>query len=243
MTTSLAWITGASSGIGAALARTVPLPDPHVIDLSRSGGTPGTEHVPADLATPEGWRAVAAHFAERLASFEGERVALVHAAGTLTPIGFAGEVDDHAYEHNVVLNSAAPQVLGHAFIRAVRDAGFGGRADLVILSSGAARKPYPGWSSYSAGKAAVDAWVSAVGQEQDLRGGRIRVISATPGTVATPMQAEIRETPEEQFPARQKFIELYESGSLRDPDDAAMALWGLLDDDLDNGAVVDIRGR
>ena len=243
MTTSLVWITGASSGIGAALVRTVPLPDPHVIDLSRSGGTPDTEHVPADLATPEGWHEVAAHFADRLRGFDGERVAFVHAAGTLTPIGFAGEVDDAAYEHNVVLNAAAPQVLGHAFIRAVRESGFAGRADLVILSSGAARKPYPGWSSYSAGKAAVDAWVGAVGQEQDARGGQIRVISATPGTVATPMQAEIRETPVEQFPARQKFIDLYESGSLRDPDDAAAALWSLLDDDLANGAIVDIRDR
>ncbi len=243
MTSSLVWITGASSGLGAALTRTVPLPEPHIIDLSRSGGTPGAEHVAADLATPQGWHDVAVHFSQRLAGFNGERVAFVHAAGTLTPIGFAGEVDDVAYEHNVVLNSAAPQVLGHAFIRAVRDAGFGGRADLVMLSSGAARKPYPGWSSYSAGKAAVDAWVRAVGQEQDARGGRIHVISATPGTVATPMQAEIRETPEERFPARQKFIDLYESGSLRDPDDAAAALWGLLDEDLDNGAIVDIRDR
>ena len=240
MTDTIAWISGASSGIGAALAATVPFEDAHIIDISRSGGSGASEHVPADLADPSAWAAVGAHFRARLDAFDGSRALFVHSAGMLDPIGFAGEVDDTLYTTNVLLNSAAPQVLGHHFLRAVDESGFGGRADIVMLTSGAAKNPYPGWSSYSAGKAAVDAWVVAAGEEREARGGRVRVVAIGPGTVATPMQAAIRATPIEDFPRRAKFIELHETGSLAEPADAARTIWGMLDD-LPNGAVTDVR--
>lgn len=241
MVDTLVWISGASSGIGAALAATVPLPSPRVLDISRSGGTAGTEHVPADLSDPAAWAAVGAHFASELAGFRGDRAVFVHCAGLLRPIGFVGEVDDDAYATNVLVNSAAPQVLGHLFLRALTDSGFAGRADLVMLSSGAATKPYAGWSSYSAGKAAIDAWVSAAGQEQEARGGRCRVLSVAPGVVATPMQEQIRQVSERDFPQVGKFQELHASGSLRPPEVASRDIWALLDRSLANGARVDAR--
>ena len=108
------WISGASSGIGKALADNVPWPDPRVIDISRRGA-PGVEHVEADLSDPASWPTVAESFERELADFSGERVVFVHAAGSVQPIGFAGEVDTEAYTRNVLLNSAAGQVLGHAF--------------------------------------------------------------------------------------------------------------------------------
>ena len=235
--TSLVWISGASSGIGSALAATVPFPDARVIDISRSGGASGTEHLPADLSDPSSWAAVEAHFVAQLDGFAGERAVFVHNAGTLDPMGYAGAVDSEAYRTNVLLNSAAPQALGHAFLRAV--AGADCDAHLVMLSSGAASRAYEGWSSYCAAKAAVDQWVRTVGLEQGADG--CRVVAVSPGTVSTSMQAQIRATDEAVFPAKQKFVELYESGSLTDPEDAARGIWGLLDRDLDNGAVVDLR--
>ena len=241
MSDTIAWISGASSGIGAALAATIPFDDAHIVDISRSGGTAGAEHLPNDLADPASWSAVGAHFRARLDTFTGRRALFVHSAGMLEPIGFAGEVDDGAYSTNVVLNAAAPQVLGHLFLRAVDESGFSGRADIVMLTSGAAKNPYPGWSSYSAGKAAVDAWVTAVGQEREQRGGQVRVVAIGPGVVATPMQAQIRATPVEDFPRRQKFVDLFESGGLASPEDAARAIWSRLED-LPNGAVTDVRG-
>ena len=243
MTTTLIWITGASSGIGAAMAASVPFEDAELVDVSRSGSPHADAHVAADLADPSGWEAAAADFAARLARFDGERAILVHCAGTVEPTGFAGEVDAAAYRTNVLINSAAPQVLGDAFLRAVRDSGFAGRADVVMLTSGAARKPYAGWTSYSAGKAAVDAWVHAAGQEQDARGGRVRVLSVAPGVVATAMQETIRATPAEQFPSVQRFVDLHASGELREPVDVAADIWAVMDEGLDNGAVVDVRRR
>jgi benzil reductase ((S)-benzoin forming) len=131
---TLLWISGASSGIGAALAQTVPYADAHVVDISRSGGTPGTEHLPADLADPAAWSAIAAHFHVRLAEFDGSHVAFVHAAGLLLPIGFSGEVNHSQYRTTVMVDSAAPLVLGDAFLNALEASAFDGTADLVFLS-------------------------------------------------------------------------------------------------------------
>lgn len=237
---TLIWITGASAGFGAALAATAPQPS-RLIDVSRSGGTPGTTHLAADLADPASWPTVAASFHDELAEFDGGRVVLVQNAGTISPVGFAGEVDDDAYRTNVLLNAAAPQVLGHAFLRALRESGFAGRSELVMISSGAARNPYPGWSAYSAGKAALDAWVRAVGEEQRARGSGCRVLSLSPGVLATAMQEQIRETPEHDFPRVAKFRELHAEGGLRAPSDAARDTWRLLDTDVAGGDVVDLR--
>ena len=238
MTATLLILTGASRGIGLALARTNPFPGARVIDISRRGGA-GFEHLPADLSTPEGWRAAAELFDREVVGFAGERVVFVHAAGTLEPIGFAGEVDPEGYRRQVLLNSAAPQILGDAFLRAARRTE--ARCHGILISSGAARNVYPGWSAYCAGKAALDQWVRTAGAEQRLRGDRIRLLAVAPGVVATAMQEQIRRTPERDFPQVRRFVELHERGELRSPEDAARDIWKLLDRDLENGAVVDLR--
>jgi benzil reductase ((S)-benzoin forming) len=238
MTDTIVWISGASAGLGAALAATVPFEGARIIDISRSGGAPGTEHLPADLADPASWAAVEAHFLAQLGGFDG-RAVFVHNAGTLRPIGFAGEVDSPGYRAQVLLNSAAPQALGHAFLRAVSAAGC--RADLVMITSGAAQKPYEGWSAYCAGKAAVDMWVRTAGLEQERRNGRCRVVAVAPGVVATAMQEQIRATSEDDFPAVGKFRDLHETGQLYDPEESARGIWSLLDREVANGAILDLR--
>jgi NAD(P)-dependent dehydrogenase (short-subunit alcohol dehydrogenase family) len=237
MTASLIWISGASGGIGQALARTVPWESARVIGISR---TPLGEidHLEADLSDPASWPEVDRSFREELEGFTGDRVVFVHAAGTLDPMGFVGEVDTDTYTRNVILNSASPQVLGQMFVAAVRDVA--ARRHLVILTSGASKSVYPGWSSYGAAKASVDQWVRNVGAEQSSRGG-VQVMAIAPGTVDTGMQALLRQTSADDFPSRQKFVDLHAAGKLADPDAVARDIWSLLDRDLDNGSVVDLR--
>src|SRR4030095_16949677 len=81
----LIFISGASSGIGLAMARSVPYAGARVIDISRRGAA-GIEHFPAALAGPAEWNRVAALFAKEMTGFAGERVVFVHSAGTLDPI-------------------------------------------------------------------------------------------------------------------------------------------------------------
>lgn len=238
MAKSLVFISGASSGIGLALARSVPFPDARVVDISRRGAT-GFEHVAADLGDPAGWRALDELFEREIPGFAGERVVFVHSAGTLEPIGFAGAVELEAYARQVLLNSAAPQVLGAAFLAAARRTE--AACHLVMISSGAASNVYEGWSAYGAGKAAVDQWVRTAGAEEARRGGRCRLLAVAPGIVETAMQARIRATAPEDFPEVARFVELHERGELRAPEEVAPEIWALLARDLPNGAVVDLR--
>jgi benzil reductase ((S)-benzoin forming) len=236
-------ITGGSAGLGAALLAAAP-PGARRLDVSRSG--PGEDprladvvHVPADLADPASWERVGGTVAGEVEALRPGRVTVIHAAGTLAPIGFAGEVDADAYRHNVLLNSAAGQVLGHHVLAALRD--LDARRELVLVSSGAARTAYPGWSAYGAGKAALDHWVRAVGLEQAHRGG-VRVLAVAPGVVATAMQEAIRGTDERDFPNVARFHRLHDEGELEDADDVARRLWALLDaDEPPTGSVVDLR--
>ncbi|HEX6298998.1 MAG TPA: SDR family NAD(P)-dependent oxidoreductase [Acidimicrobiia bacterium] len=234
----LVFITGASSGIGLALARSVPF-EASVVDVSRSGPPNNSiGHLAADLSDPGTWEKVGSEMVRLIEMNDSDRVVFIHAAGTVNPIGFAGEVDDDAYSSNVILNSAAGQVLGHYFLKAVHDRE--GTFDLVMISSGAATSVYPGWSSYGAGKAALDHWVRSVGAEQVERGG-VRVAAIAPGVVATDMQDEIRDTPERDFPKVDRFHSLYEDGVLSEPEDAAERIWTVIERGVDPGSVVDVR--
>src|SRR5262245_9982988 len=238
MRESLVFVSGGSSGIGAALIRTLPFSPARVFDVSRRGAS-GCAGLRADLADPAAWPGVAELFRREMDGFAGERVVFAHAAGTLDPIGFAGEEEPARYTRAVLLNAAAPQVLGDAFLRAAR--GTRAPCHLVMIGSGAARNVYPGWSSYGAGKAAVDQWVRTAGAEQDLRGGHCRALSVSPGLVATAMQEQIRATPPSRLPGVGRFVEAFEKGELRDPVRVAREIWSLLDRGLANGAVVDLR--
>jgi benzil reductase ((S)-benzoin forming) len=234
----LVFITGASSGLGQALARAVPFPA-NVVDISRSGPSDDSiGHVTADLSDPSNWPDVGAAMARMIGESDPGRAVLIHAAGTLTPLGFVGEVDGDAYADNVVLNSASGQVLGHYFLEAVL--GRAGDHTVVMISSGAAGSVYPGWSSYGAGKAALDHWVRHVGAEQKVRGGA-RALAIAPGVIATSMQRQIRDTPEKEFPKVDRFHQLREEGRLASPNEAAAKVWRAIESDVETGSVIDVR--
>ncbi|HSK96882.1 MAG TPA: SDR family NAD(P)-dependent oxidoreductase, partial [Euzebyales bacterium] len=199
------------------------------------------EHLPADLTDPAAWSAIAAHFQVRLADFDGDHVAFIHAAGAVTPIGFSGEVNHAHYRATILLNAAASPVLGDAFLNALETSGFDGTADLVFISSGAAQRPVEGWSAYCAGKAAQDMWVRTVGAEQARRGRGRRLLAVAPGVVATAMQEQIRATDERDFPDVERFHRLHKEGALLEPHDSASRIWEVVRSDARSGAVVDIR--
>lgn len=232
-------ISGGSSGLGLALAKSTPFPA-RIVDISRTGPPTGAgiDHIAADLAETAVWPKVTSQISDLVDFEDPERAVLIHAAGTLQPIGFAGEVDSDGYARNVVLNNAAGQILGDTFLRAVH--GRSGTYDLVMVTSGAASSTYPGWSSYGAGKAALEQWVRYAGEEQKIRGG-VRVSAIAPGVMDTEMQTEIRGMRAEDFPSVDRFRELHERGELVDPDDAARRMWDAIESGLEPGSVIDLR--
>ncbi|MGH8946369.1 MAG: SDR family NAD(P)-dependent oxidoreductase [Acidimicrobiia bacterium] len=238
----LVFVTGASRGLGLSIARGVPFPA-RVVDISRSGPPDGDgfEHIEADLAEPTSWALVGERLREITDEADPHRLMLIHAAGTLSPIGFAAEVDFAAYQENVLLNSAAGQVLGQAFLRLAVERE--GERALVMISSGAASSVYPGWSAYGAGKAALEQWVRNAGAEQRRRGG-VLVAAFAPGVIDTAMQEEIRSVSAEDFPDVERFRRLHNEGDLIDPKVAAERFWKTIESGgVTPGSVIDLRDR
>lgn len=241
--TQLTMITGASSGIGAELAKQAEAAGHVVATVSRRPG-PG-QHLAADLSDPAAWSEVGDWIAELVESESWQRVVFIHNAGTLDPVGFAGEVDSDAYVQNVLLNSASPQVIGDRFIAIAERAGV--TAQFQVISSGAGKRPFLGWSSYCAGKAAADMWVRAAGLERAERNSNVTVVSCGPGVVDTDMQALIRSQDERSFPLVEQFQGM--ESQLASPADVAAKLLALAATDaggsvgsmtLENGAVIDV---
>ena len=230
-------ITGASSGIGRNLADAAAADGAQVATLSRRPG-PGN-HLTIDLGDPDRWPTVVGWITELVSERDHPHISFVHNAGTLEPIGFAGEVDLDGYRNNVLVNSAAGQVLGAGFLAAMAGRRTSATGLLIMMSSGAGKHPYPGWSSYCAAKAALDMWVRTVGLEQAQRlddpstgrpdNGRspVTVASIAPGVVATAMQDMIRNQDEGRFPNVDRFRDLHRDGSLADPAEVGAKFWRL----------------
>ncbi len=196
------------------------------------------EHISADLSDPDSWPPVASQIESMFLELRPTRSVFVHSAGSLTPISHVADADVPSFTRNVLLNSAAGQVLGMVYLKALT--GSEGIHDLVMISSGAASNAYPGWAAYGAGKAALDHWVRAVGLEQKIRGS-VRVSAIAPGVLDTPMQAEIRDSNETDFPSVDRFRRLKSEGNLVSPEDAAHKMWRLIESGLETGSVVDLR--
>jgi NAD(P)-dependent dehydrogenase (short-subunit alcohol dehydrogenase family) len=237
--TTLTMVTGASRGIGAAVAAAAEA-DGAVVATCNRGRSDAAHQLTADLSDPTTWAELARWYDDLVDRLNPDRCVVVHNAATLTPIGFAGATDPGDYQANVLLNSAAPQVIGSAVLATAHRTGT--PTVLVQLTSGAGKTPYPGWSSYCAAKAAVDMWVRAVGTERSEGDQLVRVVAVAPGVVATDMQAEIRTSDVDAFPEVERFQSMHDDGQLADPADVGRRLWELADRGTwTSGEVLDLR--
>ena len=201
MTTNIVWITGATSGIGEALARTCPWPDTEIISVSRREH-PDHETVRFDLTDMESWDAVGEHLTARLAAFR-RRARGVHPqrALLLGRAAYMGEGDPANNQDEIIANTVAPLVLGDMFIRAAQPAVDAGvDCGLVQISSASARIAYPGLAIYGASKAAMEQWVRAVRAEREDRGKGPWVSAIRPGLRRHPGGASRRRAPGGHLP-------------------------------------------
>ena len=230
MAASIVWITGATQGIGAALARSVPYSEARIINISRRTH-PELETVQADLTDPASWARIIDHVQSELASFQGERAIFIHNASYYSVSGAAGAIDPVEQHKQVFANAAAPLVLGDAFIRACHG---GFESGLVMISSAMARHPMEGNAVYCAGKAAMEQWVRAVRAEQRRAQAGPWVIAIRPGFVATERvldQASDTGAAGAGYPGRAAMAAALASGQYLTPEDSAGQIWDLLPPD------------
>jgi benzil reductase ((S)-benzoin forming) len=231
---TIVWITGATSGIGEALAATVPWSAARVISIARRQHA-SLESIQADLADPVGWDAIERHLEHELAGFDGKRAVFVNNAFLPQPTGFVGEVDGDAYRRHMLANATAPLVLGEMFLRHLPAGVEGG---VVMISSAAARVPYAGRAGYGAAKAAMEQWVRTVRLELELRGSSSWAVAIRPGAVDTPAMRDDAEVSADDFPVAPEVKRLLEAGLVDSAEVAARRIWDVLPPAADTPPVV-----
>jgi NAD(P)-dependent dehydrogenase (short-subunit alcohol dehydrogenase family) len=216
-----ALVTGASRGLGLALARRLvdrghPVilvarnREPLEAEAARLRARGGIAHaVVGDVGRPEDARSIAAQ-ASALVSRIG---LLVHDASTLGPLPMPSLADTRPEDLQAVLevNLLGPFRLTRALLGGLA---LGEGGTVLHVSSDAAVEAYPGWGAYSVSKAALDhlsrVWAAELSQ------AGVRMLSVDPGEMNTGMHADA--------------IPDADPATLADPDEVAGRIVALLDD-------------
>jgi benzil reductase ((S)-benzoin forming) len=214
-------VTGASRGLGHALARALFVPGTQLLTMSRGP----CELAPLAGAEHEGWQVDLAEplpLAERLDAWlhrlPGARlrsIVFVHNAATLSTPAALGEVPLPELVRAARVNLEAPLLLSAAFLRATT--GWTGRKQLLFISSGLGRSAMAGAASYCATKAGLDHLARALALEEAARPNGAHVVSLAPGVIDTDMQVQLRGADPAAFVARSRFVDLHQGGQLLSP--------------------------
>jgi NADP-dependent 3-hydroxy acid dehydrogenase YdfG len=176
----LALVTGASRGIGAAVAEA--LAPTH--DLLLGGrDTAALRAVAADLPAAREWAVDLVDpsaLADAVADIDRLDV-LVHSAG-IGPLGTVEESSAEQWRRTFEVNVVAVAELTRLLLPALRAA----RGQVVCINSGAGFTARPGWGSYAASKFALRAFADVLRAEEAGHG--VRVTSLHPGRTDTDMQ-------------------------------------------------------
>ena len=189
----VALITGASRGIGAAVAVRYAEEGAHVILVARTQG--GLEEIddrvreaggeatlaPFDLTDGEAIDRLGAAVAERWKRLD----VLVANAGMLGRLAPVGHFPPEEWEQVMALNVGANWRLIRAFDPLLK-ASDAGRA--IFVTSGITQHPVPYWGAYAVSKAALEALALTYAAEVAKTGVRVNLVN--PGPTRTRMRAQ-----------------------------------------------------
>lgn len=178
-------LTGAGSGIGAALADVLHARGDDLVLVARS------EQRARDLATSyDGARTLVADLSDvaSLAALDlpDSLDSVVHAAGVVD-LGTVAELTAEHWREQLEVNLLAPAELTRLALPALRAA----RGTVVFVNSGAGLHAHPEWSAYAASKHGLRALADSLRGEEREHG--VRVTTVYPGRTATPMQAKVHD--------------------------------------------------
>ncbi|MEP5758614.1 MAG: SDR family oxidoreductase [Litoreibacter sp.] len=190
-------ITGASRGIGAATALHFGGLGAHVVLAARS--TEDIKRLADDIvarggtaqavATDVSHNQAVADLVETTVKTAGRLDVLVNNAGLINPIARIMESDPDAWGQSIDVNIKG---VYHGLRHAMPIMAAQGHGTIINISSGAANSFLEGWSHYCASKAGLQRLTGVAHQEGSAKG--IRVVGLSPGTVATEMQEQIRDS-------------------------------------------------
>lgn len=243
-------LTGASRGLGRALAHQLLAPGHVLVCLSRRTDPALAERAAALGTTCLQWEqdlADAPAAAARLAAWLREqhtaaftRATLINNAGVVSRPGPLEDTPLAELSQALRVGLEAAMLLSAAFLDATRD----WQADRRILniSSGLGRRAMAGSAAYCAAKAGMDHFTRSLALEQARHPRGARVVSLAPGVIDTDMQVQLRGADPARFPDRGNFVGLKENGMLTSPEAAAArVLAWLARPDFGSQPVADVR--
>jgi benzil reductase ((S)-benzoin forming) len=243
--TCITIVTGASRGMGEAIALACAARGEQVLGLSRGHCTAlaaaGAEQWAVDLSE-------AAPVAQRLGEWLRARrdqpmssVRLINNAGVIAPLRDLSRIDAADTLQALRVGLEAPALLCAAFIAATADWAVPRR--VLNISSGLGRRAMAGSASYCAAKAGLDHLSRCLALEEAARPNGARVVSLAPGVIATDMQVQLRGADPTEFADRSAFVAMHDSGQLLSPEAAAGRVLAFLDRaDFGEQPVADVRG-
>lgn len=248
-------LTGASRGMGRAMAQQLLAPDRVLLCVSRSTDDALAQQAMACGAHLEQWTqdlADAHESGERLERWLHSLHApgllsatLINNAGVIPTIAPLAECPADELARALRVGLEAPMVLTSVFLRATLGwvaQGWQGPRKVLNISSGLGRRPMASQAPYCAAKAGMDHFSRCVALEEAARPHGARVVSLAPGVIDTDMQVQLRGADPARFPDLARFQGLQSGGLLSSPEDAARAVLAYLDrPDFGDHPVADVR--
>jgi benzil reductase ((S)-benzoin forming) len=229
-------LTGASRGLGAAMARQLLTADTHLLTLSRHPDPALGDAARARGTVLEQWALDLSHDIGSAARLEtwlhqhnGTQYAtasLINNAGLVGRVGPIDASDADTLASVLRVGLEAPLLLTSVFLRATRTWAIDKR--VLNISSGAGRRPIAGWSAYCAAKAGLDHYTRVTALDEAKRPNPARIVSLAPGVIDTELQTQLRASDPAGFPDRPKFEELKATGQLATPEAAAQRVLAYL---------------
>ena len=248
--TQLTILTGASRGMGLAMAEQLCSPNHTLLCISR-GFSDALEALAkkngttllqwqADLAQPE---AVAEQLKAWLQKQDGStfsQAVLINNAGVIGHLGPIEQASPSSVQQALTINLAAPILLTQVFLQATR--AWPAKRQVLQISSGLGRRAMAASAVYCASKAGLDHFSRSAALDEALLANPAQVVSLAPGVIDTDMQTDLRAGNPAGFPDQANFVHLKESGSLTSPADAAARVLGFLARrDFGSNVVADVR--
>jgi len=236
-------VTGASRGLGRAIAEQLLQPGHAVLGISRHApaAPPGLEQWACDLADPLPVAARLQAWLEALAPANFSSATLINNAAFLAEPRPLRDADAASLSAAVRVGLEAPLLLTAAFLRATREWKADKRA--LHISSGLGRRAMASQAPYCAVKAALDHLARAQVLEEALLENGAKVVSLAPGIIDTDMQVQLRGAEPSAFPDRDAFVQMKTGGRLDSPAVAAAKVVAYLRrPDFGQQLVADVRG-
>jgi benzil reductase ((S)-benzoin forming) len=243
-------ITGASKGLGEAIAKRLIHEQIAIVSVSRTENEEIKRmalekglyynHFSCNLSLEKEVQEVFMDIAHCLFQKDPKEILLFNNAGVIEPIQTVGNLDQTPTIRNIQVNLIAPILITNLFFSKAQLTNT--KVQVINVTSGAAIRSIEGWSVYCSSKAGLNMFTQTAALEQAEMKTDNKIIAFSPGIMDTNMQETIRSSSNKAFKELERFKEFKENNRLLQADVVANALVDLLiSGNVESGKVYNVK--